>query len=164
MAAVVSRIQMVKLLGAYTQLAAPAVLYHGTCSNAAAAILTDGLQYQKGSQQSMASRGGNYLTTNLAMAASYARSRAFCSGGKPVVFSIQTDTLSPDSLQFDLNLCGRHWSEALMYQAEVLPNQLTLVDECLVPAREELILLTEPEPGIHVVAVDLSWEKANLFC
>lgn len=164
MAAGVTRKSMVQLIGVYTQLAAPAVLYHGTCSKAAASILTDGLQYQKGSQQSMASRGGNYLTTNLAMAASYARSRAFRSGGKPVVFSIQAATLSPDSLQFDLNLCGRYWSESLVYQGELLPNQLTLVYEHLLPASEALILLTEPEPGRHVVAVDLSWEKANLFC
>lgn len=164
MAAAVIGAPMVRLIGAYTQLAVPAVLYHGTCSQVADAILAEGLLYQKGSQQSMASRGGNYLATSLAMAASFAKSRAFRTGGTPVVFAVQAHKLIADALSFDLNMCGRYWSEALVYQDALPPNLLTLVEKDIKALPDARMLLNEPTPGVDQVAIDLNWEKARLFC
>lgn len=154
---------MVQLVGAFASLAVPPVLYHGTCSKAASNILVHGIRYQDGTRQSMASRGGNYLTTSLAMAACFARSRAYRTGGDPVVLAIHASGLRADELGFDLNMSGWYWGEALVYQGDIAPQLLSRVDEDIEAYPLAPMLLDEPVPGTRPIAIDLTWDKASLY-
>lgn len=151
------------LIGSFASFCVPDVLYHGTWSDKAEQILKDGMRYQAGVPQSMASAGANYLTTSLSMAASIARSRAFRHGGVPQVISVDASQLNPDHLMFDLNMCGMHWSESIAYglalPAEAL--SLTSVDATIFP--DELMLLGEPIPGERPLVFDLGWSRAQEF-
>ena len=135
------------LKGIWASYCVPDLLYHGTFSDASEQILKTGLQHTLGDAQSMASRGANYLTTSLSMAASIARSRAARHGGLPQIIVVDARQLNADCLSFDLNMCGMHWSESVAYDQPIPPEALHLaeLDAGLVP--DELMLLDEPMPG-----------------
>lgn len=141
----------------------PDVLYHGTFHDAANRIFVEGLKHESGKQQSMASYGVNYLTTSLGMAASIARSRAHCHGGRPQVIEIDSSKLNPDHLSFDLNMCGMYWSESVAYGISIPPNGLCIssVDAQFVP--DEPMLLEEPMPGERPIVFSMDWARAQEF-
>jgi hypothetical protein len=151
------------LTGSFNSFCVPDVLYHGTSSEVAGQILKNGMQHQAGVAQSIASRGANYLTTSLSIAASFARSRAFRHGGSPSVISVDASQLNPDYLAFDLNMCGAHWSESIAYGLPLRPEALSLmpVDATFYPT--ELMLLDEPVPGERPLVFDLGWSRAREF-
>lgn len=151
------------LQGDYASYCVPDVLYHGTFHAAAECILVEGLKHEAGKQQSMASRGMNYLTTSLAMAASIARSRAHRHGGRPQVIAIDSSKLNPDHLSFDLNMCGMHWSESVAYGLSIPPNGLFIsnMDAQFVP--DEPMLLEEPIPGERPIVFNMDWARAQEF-
>lgn len=155
--------RQIVLAGSVSSFCVPEVLYHGTWSEAADGILKHGLRHDAGQPQSMASCGANYLTTSLSMAASIARSRASRHGSAPRVIAVESNRLDPDWLSFDLNMCGRYWSESVAYGQPIPVEALRLAEVDVDAVPNELMLLDEPTPGERPLVFNLDWSRAQEF-
>jgi hypothetical protein len=140
-------------------------LYHGTSSDCADAILANGLRADQLDKQSRLSLDAVYLTTSLELATSSAKARAFRKNSAPVVIAVEAKQLNPDRIGFDLNLCGRYWSESIAYQENIAGDALSFC-ACATPeALDNYRLFLESPTGENTrdLVWDANWEKALSF-
>lgn len=141
----------------------PELLFHGTHDGALESIFKTGLDYSQGLQQSIASQGANYLTTNQCIAENIAASVAKKCGGSSIVIAVESRYLNPDFLRFDINMCGEHWSESIAYDSIIEPNWLKISDANPGRIYHKTMQLGEPTPGSRPLVFLMDWVRSHEF-
>lgn len=148
---------LIKKEGGFAAYYVPEQLYHGTTSLRQERIAEQGLRPDLPRKESALSREAVYLTTNLALAASVARNRAFRHGGEPIVLAISAESLDPDRMNFDWNMCGLHWSESIAYDGVIDPEAIRTESGDWLQMEEAKMRLDDPTPGDTTVVLDARW-------
>lgn len=151
------------LQGWYTALCVPTTLYHGTTKSRMASIQAEGLRTDRPHKHSSLSYDAVFLICDPTIAASIARSRAFQANDEPVVLAISTERLVPDSMMFDMNMCGADWTESVAYGATISPEAIALLGEPHMDAPVNPMLLGDPVPGHKPLVFKLRWARSEEF-
>ena len=149
--------------GRFQRLCMPATLYHGTSSSCLSALLSEGLRPDIANKQSSLSSDFVYLITDVTMAAHLARSRAFRQNDEPLVLAVSSSHLDIEHLHFDLNLCGRYWTESIAYGKAVDPQAITVLPSAVTQLESRNMLLSDPLPGEKPLVFSMDWPCASLF-
>lgn len=151
------------LAGRFSAFCAPAKLYHGTTEPAAIRALVQGLRPDVQGKQSALSSNLVYLTTDAGMAAHFARSRAFHTGETPVVLEVDSSQLEADRIGFDLNMCGRFWSQSVTYDGLLPARALVQLPAAAAEVQADPMQFAEPQPGVKPLVFEMRWVRAPLF-